>query len=57
MFDFDALCPLCEKIFKTSVIGLEAKEFLLCPHCRGVIKLDPADPGRKAIRIDRDSEN
>jgi Zn-finger nucleic acid-binding protein len=57
MFDFDALCPHCEEKFKLSMIGLEAKEFLLCPHCRGIIKLDPADPGKKAIRIAPDFAN
>jgi len=50
MFDFDAICPHCEKKFKLSLIGLEVKEFIQCPHCRRIIKLDPADPGKKAIR-------
>jgi len=27
MFEFDALCPHCEKKFKLSMVGLEAKEF------------------------------
>jgi DNA-directed RNA polymerase subunit RPC12/RpoP len=54
MLDFDALCPHCEKKFKLSRIGLEAKEFIQCPHCRRIIKLDPADPGKKAIRIGPD---
>jgi DNA-directed RNA polymerase subunit RPC12/RpoP len=51
MFDFDALCPHCEEKFKLSLIGLEAKEFIQCPHCRRIIKLDPADPEKKAIRV------
>jgi len=51
MFDFDALCPHCEKKFKLNRIGLDAKEFIQCPHCRRIIKLDLADPEKKAIRI------
>ena len=51
MFDFDALCPHCEKKFNLNRIGPEAKEFIQCPHCRGVIKLALADPGKKAIRM------
>jgi hypothetical protein len=51
MFDFDALCPHCEEKFKLSRIGLETKEFIQCPHCRRVIKLDLADPEKKAIRV------
>ncbi len=51
MFDFEALCPNCEKEFKLSLIGLEAKEFIQCPLCRRIIKLDPADPEKKAIRV------
>jgi DNA-directed RNA polymerase subunit RPC12/RpoP len=54
MFDFDALCPHCEKKFKLNKISPEAKEFIQCPHCRRIIKLDPADPGKKAIRIGPD---
>jgi len=54
MLDFDALCPHGEKKFKTSMIGLEAKEFIQCPHCRSIIKLDLADPGENAIRIGPD---
>ena len=50
MFDLDALCPYCEKKFKLSRIGLEAKEFIQCPHCRRIIKLDLADPEKRAIR-------
>ncbi len=57
MPDFDALCPHCEKKFKQSMIGLEAKEFIQCPHCRRIIKLDLADPGKKAIRTGPDFEN
>jgi uncharacterized Zn-finger protein len=51
MFDFDALCPHCEGKFKLSMIGLKAKEFIQCPLCRRIIKLDLADPEQKAIRI------
>jgi uncharacterized Zn-finger protein len=51
MFDFDALCPHCEGKFKLSMIGLETKEFIQCPLCRRIIKLDLADPEKKAIRI------
>ena len=54
MFDFEALCPHCEEKFKLKGIGLETKEFIQCPHCRRVIKLDPTDPEKKAIRGDRD---
>jgi len=54
MFDVDALCPYCEKKFKLSMIGLEAKEFILCPHCRRIIKIDLADPGKKSIQIGPD---
>jgi hypothetical protein len=53
MFDFDATCPYCDEQFKLNRIGLEAKEFIQCPHCRRVIKLDLADPEKKAIRQDR----
>jgi hypothetical protein len=51
MFDLDVLCPDCERKFKLSRIGLETKEFIQCPHCRRVIKLDLADPEKKAIRV------
>jgi hypothetical protein len=50
MFDIDALCPHCEVKFKLSRIGLETKEFIRCPHCRRVIKLDIDDPEKRAIR-------
>ncbi len=51
MFDFDALCPHCEEEFKLNKIGLEGKEFIQCPHCRRVIKTDPADLEKIAIRV------
>ena len=51
MFEFEALCPHCEKKFKLNKISLEAKEFIQCPHCRRVIKLDLDDPEKKAIRV------
>ena len=51
MLDFDALCPYCDEKFKLSMIGLDTKEFIQCPHCRRVIKLDLADPKKKAIRV------
>jgi len=54
MLDFDALCPLGDKKSKLSMIGLEAKEFIQCPHCRRIIKLDLADPEKNAIRIGPD---
>ena len=54
MLDFDALCPYCEKKFKLNRIGLETKQFIQCPHCRRVIKLDLDDPEKRAIRIDPD---
>jgi hypothetical protein len=54
MFDFDASCPHCEKKFKPNRIGLEAKEFIQCPHCRRIIKLDLADSGKKALRTGPD---
>jgi len=54
MFDFDALCPHCEREFKLSMVGLDAKESIQCPHCRRIIKLDLADPEKKAIRIGPD---
>jgi hypothetical protein len=57
MFDFDALCPYCEEKFKLSRIGLETKEFIQCPHCRRVIKLDLSDPEKKAIRVSPDFAN
>jgi hypothetical protein len=54
MLDFDALCPYCEKKFKLNRVGLEAKEFIQCLHCRRIIKLDLDDPEKKAIRIGPD---
>ena len=57
MLEFDVLCLHCEEKFKLSTIGLETKEFIQCPHCRRIIKLDLADPEKKAIRIDPDLEN
>ncbi len=51
MLDFDALCPHCDEKFKLSMIGLATKEFIQCPHCRRVIKLDLNDPEKKAIRV------
>ena len=51
MLDCDALCPHCDEKFKLSMIGLGTTEFIQCPHCRRVIKLDLADPGKKAIRV------
>ena len=54
MFDFDALCPHCEKKFKLNRIGLEAKEFIQCPHCRRVIKMDLADRGNTVIQMSPD---
>jgi len=54
MFDFIASCPNCEEKFKLSMIGLEAKEFIQCPHCRRIIKLDVNDPERKALRASFD---
>ena len=54
MFAFDAECPHCEEPFLLNRIGLETKEFIQCPHCRKVIKLDLADPEKKAIRPNRD---
>ncbi len=57
MFDLDALCPHCEEEFKLSMIGLEAKEFIRCPHCRRIIKLDLADPDKKALRVGSEFAN
>ena len=54
MIDFNVACPHCEKNFKLSRIGLDVKEFIQCPHCRRVIKLDLADPEKKAIRVSTD---
>jgi len=51
MFDFDTSCPYCEKKFRLNRIGLEAKEFIQCPHCRRIIKVDLADLEKKAIRM------
>jgi uncharacterized Zn-finger protein len=51
MFDFDALCPHCDEKFKLSMIGLDTKEFIQCPLCRRLIKLDLTDPEKKAIRV------
>jgi hypothetical protein len=39
------------------MVGLEAKEFIQCPHCQRIIEFDLADPGKKAIRTGPDSEN
>jgi hypothetical protein len=36
MFDFDALCPHCEKKFKLSMVGLEA---LIWERERGSISM------------------
>ena len=54
MFAFDAACPYCEKEFRLDRLGLETKEFMQCPHCRRLIKLDLADPEKKAIRVIHD---
>ena len=54
MFYLDASCPHCEEKFRLNRIGLEGKEFIQCPHCRKVIKLDPADPEKEAIRVAQD---
>jgi len=54
MLDFDALCPYCEEKFKLNMNGLETKEFIRCPHCRRIIKLDLDDPEKRAIRIGPD---
>jgi hypothetical protein len=54
MLDFDASCPYCKKKFKLNRIGLEAKEFIQCPHCRRIIKLDLDHPEKRAIRIGPD---
>ncbi len=51
MFDLDVLCPDRERKFKLSRIGLETKQYIQCPHCRRLIKLDLADPEKKAIRV------
>jgi len=34
-----------------SILVVEAKEFIQCPLCRRVNKLDLNDPGKKAIRV------
>ena len=57
MLDLDAVGLYGEKQFKLNMVGLEAKEFKQCPHCRRIIKLDLADPGKKAIRTGPDFEN
>jgi uncharacterized Zn-finger protein len=57
MLDFDALCSYCEEKIKLTMVGLEAKEFIQCPHCRRIIKLYLADPGKKAIWTGPDFEN
>ena len=54
MLDSYALCPHCEEKFKLNVIGLETKEFIQCPRCRSIIKLENVDSGNKKIRIDSD---
>jgi hypothetical protein len=54
MFDLDASCPHCEEKFSLNRISLETREFIQCPHCRRVIKLDLADPEKRAIRVDHD---
>ena len=40
--------------FKLNRIGLEAKEFIQCPHCRRIIKIDLADLKKNAIRMGLD---
>ena len=54
MLDFEALCPYCENKFKLNMNGLQTKEFIQCPHCRRIIKLDLDDPEKRAIRIGSD---
>jgi Zn-finger nucleic acid-binding protein len=54
MLDFNTLCPHCEEKFKLKAIGLEGKEFIQCPYCRSIIKIDLADLGKQEIRIDPD---
>jgi len=54
MLDFDALCPYCENKFKLNMNSLETKEFIQCPHCRRIIKLDLDDPEKRAIRLGPD---
>ena len=53
MFDLDVLFPHCEKKFKLSMVGLETKEFIQCPHCRRIIKLDLADEGKLYAHFNR----
>ncbi len=55
MFDFDASCPHCEQKFRLNRIGLEGKEFIRCPHCRRVIKTDPANLEKMALWVGNDS--
>ncbi len=54
MYDLDAICPQCEEPFKLNRMGLETKEFIQCPHCRKLIKLDLADPEKKALQMGQD---
>ncbi len=54
MLDLDAICPHCDEPFKVNKFGLETKEFIQCPHCRRIIKLDLTDPEKKALRMGQD---
>jgi uncharacterized Zn-finger protein len=47
MFDCDALGPYCEKKFKLNMIGLEAKEFISCPHCQRITRIAFFSPDRR----------
>ncbi len=54
MLDLDAICPHCDEPFKVNKFGLETKEFIQCPHCRRIIKLDLTDPEKRALRMGQD---
>jgi hypothetical protein len=54
MFDYDTSCPDCEKKFKLNRISPEAKEFIQCPYCRKVIKLDLTGLEKRAIQAGND---
>ncbi len=54
MLDLEIVCPHCEENFGLNRIGAEGKEFIQCPHCRRVIKLDAAQREKQPITIQTD---
>ncbi len=52
MFDLEISCPHCEENLKLNRIGVEGKEFIQCPYCRKVIKLEPAQRENQLNELD-----